>query len=82
MFCVSSSSLNLIWNGEIVEPFASHRALRQGDILLPYLFVLCIEKLYLMIEKLTMTESGSLLPDHEELLNYLICSIRMILFSK
>lgn len=51
MFCVSSTSLAILWNGEMMESFKLNRGLRQGDPMSPYLFVLCLEKLGMMISK-------------------------------
>lgn len=31
MFCVSCSSLSLLWNGSKLPPFSPKRGLRQGD---------------------------------------------------
>lgn len=39
----------MLWNGEALEEFSPSRGIRQGDPLSPYLFVLCIEKLFQMI---------------------------------
>nr|KYP67620.1 LINE-1 reverse transcriptase isogeny [Cajanus cajan] len=51
MNCVSSSSLHLLWNGVKSAAIIPRRGLRQGDPLSPYLFVLCMEKLGLLINQ-------------------------------
>lgn len=48
--CVSSSSMQLLWNGDKAEIFQPSRGVRQGDPLSPYLFVLCMEKLAHLIQ--------------------------------
>jgi len=50
MHCVSSCSLNILWNGEPFEAFKPSRGVRQGDPLSPYLFVACMERLSQLIE--------------------------------
>lgn len=51
MSCITSSSLSLKWNGEKLDSFTPIRGLRQGDLLFPYLFVLCMEKLAILIQE-------------------------------
>lgn len=50
MSCITSTSLAVIWNGEILDSFEPERFL-QGDPLSPYLFVLCRETLAHSINK-------------------------------
>lgn len=51
MNCITSSSLSIKWNNEKFESFVPKRGLRQGDPMSPYLFVLCMEKLSLLIQE-------------------------------
>jgi len=50
MQCVSTCSLNILWNGEPSGAFTPSRGIRQGDPLSPYLFVSCMERLSQLID--------------------------------
>nr|KYP57513.1 Retrovirus-related Pol polyprotein LINE-1 [Cajanus cajan] len=46
---ISSPKLRMLWNGEALEEFVPSRGIRQGDPISPYLFVLCMERLFHLI---------------------------------
>uniref|UniRef100_A0A803LLL4 Uncharacterized protein n=1 Tax=Chenopodium quinoa TaxID=63459 RepID=A0A803LLL4_CHEQI len=48
--CITTPSISILWNGEITEEFTPSRGIRQGNPLSSYIFVLCLERLSLMIE--------------------------------
>ncbi len=45
MACLTTVSYSFNVNGELTIPFAGRKGLRQGDLISPYLFVLCMEYL-------------------------------------
>lgn len=54
MECVTTTSLKVLWNDEPSQSFKPTRGIRQGDPLSPYLFVMCMERLYQTIEEATV----------------------------
>ncbi|KAL0017636.1 hypothetical protein SO802_004705 [Lithocarpus litseifolius] len=51
MSCVTSTKSSILFNGSALEPFTPTRGLRQGDLISPYLFILCMEFLGHLIEQ-------------------------------
>ena len=54
MSCVTSTKVSILFNGGKLEAFNPSRGLQQGDPLLPYIFILCMEYLGHLIEKKCM----------------------------
>jgi hypothetical protein len=84
MHCVTASTLSLIWNGQRLPAFSPTRALRQGDPLSQYLFVMCMESLSHVIlqavennmwKPVTMSKNGPRL-------SHLFFADDVLLFSK
>ena len=48
---MSTSTISVFFNGGALEPFHPTRGIRQGDLLSPYLFILCMEVLGAMINE-------------------------------
>lgn len=51
MACVSSASIFVLVNGSPIEEFGLSRGLREGDPLLPFLFLIVAEGLSVMMKK-------------------------------
>lgn len=61
MSCVSSVFTSILFNGGKREPILPSRGIRQGDLLSPYLFILCMEALGHLIEEKCKEKNGILL---------------------
>ena len=43
--CISSTDISILVNGGMLDSFEPSRGIRQGDLLSPYIFILCMEYL-------------------------------------
>ena len=59
MSCVSLVSTSILFNGGNMKPIFPSRGIRQGDPLLPYLFILCMEALGFLIDEKCKDKSWS-----------------------
>ena len=50
MSCITTSSFQVLWNGEGSNTFRPKRGIRQGDPISPYIFTLCMERLNHVIQ--------------------------------
>ena len=48
--CISSSTMDILWNGECTGRFEPAKGICQGYPLSPYLFVICVERLSHLIQ--------------------------------
>ena len=60
-FCISNVRFSLIINGKPVGFFQSHRGLRQGDPMSPFLFLLTMEGLHHMFKVNSWVKKDSML---------------------
>ena len=84
MFCVTSSSLSILWNGVRLPSVIPARGLRQGDPMSPYLFILCMEALSHLIKN--QVEEGNWQPIHVSRgglgISHLLFADDVLLFTK
>ena len=84
MSCVSSTSTSILFNGGKLETFMPSRGIRQGDLLSPYLFILCMEYLGFLINKSCMEKKWTPLKtskDNVEI-SHLFFANNLLLFAK
>ena len=81
---ISSTSMKVLWNGEALEDFTPSRGIRQGDLLSPYLFVRCIERLFQLINLVVRqgTWKPISLSRHDSPISYLAFADDLILFAE
>ncbi|PKI48863.1 hypothetical protein CRG98_030711 [Punica granatum] len=58
MDCISTASMQVLWNGEPTNNFRMRRGVRQGCPLSPYIFVLCSKRLAHLINEAAGAEAS------------------------
>lgn len=53
LLCVQTVSYSVSFNDSLIGPITPMRGLRQGDLLSPYLFLLCVEEISRLLRKAT-----------------------------
>ena len=53
MYMITNTTFKILWNGTKLQEFAPSGAIKQGDLLSPYIFILCLERLSMMLEDAT-----------------------------
>ena len=51
MSCVSIASTSILFNGKALDPIYPSKGIREGDLISPYLFILCMDYLGQLIEE-------------------------------
>ncbi|XP_048491336.1 uncharacterized protein LOC125492674 [Beta vulgaris subsp. vulgaris] len=83
MSVVTSPTIYVLWNGEVTPDFCPSRGIRQGDPLSPYIFVLCMERLSLLIQqKLDIKTWKPLMITRDIGLSHLFYADDVFLFGK
>ena len=84
MKCLTSTTMQISWNGDVYDVFKPSRGFRQGDPLSPYIFVLCMERLsQLIIQEVKMGHWQAIkLGKNGPPISYLFFADDLVLFSK
>ena len=84
MSCVTSTRILILFNGGNLDPFIPTRGLRQGDLISPYLFILCMEFLGHLIKlKCVVGDWKPLKASHGNIgITHLFFADDLILFAK
>ncbi|KAL0381230.1 UNVERIFIED_CONTAM: hypothetical protein Sangu_0187300 [Sesamum angustifolium] len=83
MECVSTSSFSVALNGSLHGFFAGKKGLRQGDLMSPGLFLLCMEYFSRLIKRKTIDSDFNFHPKCEKLkITHLLFADDLMMFSR
>lgn len=84
MQCVSTVQYSLLFNGQKTKSFTPQRGFRQGDLLSPYLFILCINVLSALLHRAEKTNmiKGIQFNRRGPMISHLMYADDLVLFFK
>ncbi|GAU18899.1 hypothetical protein TSUD_228890 [Trifolium subterraneum] len=84
MHCVTSPTYSILWNGTQLPHFKPTHGLRQGDPLSPYLFIICMEKLSIVINNAVLQKNWDpvTISKNGPHLSHLLFADDVLLFTK
>lgn len=83
MLSITTISYSICINGEISEKFVAKRGFRQGDARSPYLFVMIMEYLHRLLQRLKRDPNFNFHPKCEKMnLIHLFFAVDLLLFSR
>lgn len=80
--CISTLQHSIIFNGSLSEFFSPKRDICQGDLLSPYLFILCMEILTSLINKKVNTKRWTMVKFKDISISHLLYADDVLLFAK
>ena len=76
MACIETFRMPLLWNGSQLDWFNPRRGISQGDMISPYLFVICIEPISHIIVKAVLEGRWKVVKVWSKYITLDVCSLQ------